>query len=185
MHELTVAWDEAVAQARTAAADEAAVQNARISGLALERDKALEKLEAAGAAQSEVVELPALRDEMLALRGEVLALRQAAAAATARIDELCAERDDALAALHAARAEVADLGAARDAAPAGTVDRWATAQNHLVFFRGPEGYELQKRGGPPPEPGSIVLLEHGPHVVARVGEAPGPGPRIPCAYLVA
>ena len=178
VHELTVAWDEAVAQARTAAADEAAVQNARISGLALERDKALEKLEAAEAAQSEVVELPALRDE-------VLALRQAAAAATARIDELCAERDDALAALHAARAEVADLGAARDAAPEGTVDRWATAQSHLVFFRGPEGYELQKRGGPPPEPGSIVLLEHGPHVVARVGEAPGPGPRIPCAYLVA
>ena len=59
VHELTVAWDEAVAQARTAAADEAAVQNARISGLALERDKALEKLEAAEAAQSEVVELGA------------------------------------------------------------------------------------------------------------------------------
>jgi chromosome segregation ATPase len=71
-------------------------------------------------------------------------------------------------------AELADL----TAAPAG---RWDSAQSHLVFFQGKEGYELHERSGPPPIEGSKV----GQQMVARISSAPFPGSALPCAYLVA
>ena len=32
--------------------------------------------------------------------------------------------------------------------------RWATAEKHLLFFQGTDGYELVEREGPPPSPGT-------------------------------
>jgi len=48
---------------------------------------------------------------------------------------------------------------------------------------GPDGWEIVERNGPPP--GALLELECGMQLVARVGGSPVPGPRIPCAYLLA
>ena len=61
--------------------------------------------------------------------------------------------------------------------PAG---RWDAAESHLVFFQGPDGYELVERSGPPPSEGSSIDAQ----IVARVASAPIPGSALPCAYLV-
>ena len=179
VHALTVERDEAVAQVRATAAENVVVKNAQISGLEHERDSAVEQLRAR---EVELAELAAARDE-------ALARRQAAEGAVSRVSELVKERDDALARLSAAETEVAELAAARDEAAgsaqiAGT-DAWAAAERHLLFFQGPKGYELVERDGPPPAPGAQLELETGMQVVARIAASPAPGPRVPCAYLVA
>jgi len=78
------------------------------------------------------------------------------------------------------RAELAELQAAPAPAPV-PAGRWDTAESHLVFFQGPDGYELVERSGPPPSEGSSI----GEQIVARVASAPIPGSALPCAYLVA
>ena len=42
-----------------------------------------------------------------------------------------------------------------------------------------------ERSGPPPAAGDHVDVPGGARLVARVGGSPAPGPRIPCAYLLA
>jgi hypothetical protein len=74
----------------------------------------------------------------------------------------------------------AELQAAPAPAPA-PAGRWDAAESHLVFFQGPDGYELVERSGPPPSEGSSI----GEQIVARIASAPIPGSALPCAYLVA
>ena len=56
--------------------------------------------------------------------------------------------------------------------------------SHLVFVPTPERYLLLERQGPPPEPGEDVELPEGSFVVGKVGRAPFPGERRPCAFLL-
>jgi hypothetical protein len=55
--------------------------------------------------------------------------------------------------------------------------------SHVVFVPTPERYLLVERQGPPPEPGEAVELSEGSFVVGKVGRAPFPGERRPCAFL--
>ena len=178
-HDLRVAYDEAVSRLKIAAAEEAAVQSARISGLEVERDTALERLHAA--------EIGA--DELAAANAATAAHRAESKAAAERAAALAQERDAAIAQLREAQAEIAKLAATSETAaleaPQADVAPWADADRHQLFFQGAAGYELVERDGPPPAPGSSVALETGPHVVARIAASPAPGPRVPCAYLVA
>jgi hypothetical protein len=66
------------------------------------------------------------------------------------------------------------------AAPSIPVGPWADAQKHLLFFQGPDGYELVEREGPPPAEGAAV----DGHIVSRISRSPMPGSDLPCAYLV-
>ena len=89
--------------------------------------------------------------------------------------------------LEAVRVELelrtAELEAARATAQAGP---WAGALAHLVFFQGPDGYELVERPGPPPREGSPVDLPGlRAHIVVRIARSPFPGDALPCAYLSA
>jgi hypothetical protein len=110
-----------------------------------------QRLHAAGA------ELESVRTK---LEGELVAAQERSAS----LENEVASRD----------AEIAELRAV----PAG---RWDSAESHLVFFQGVEGYELHERSGPPPNEGSRV----GAQMVARISTAPFPGSALPCAYLVA
>ena len=56
--------------------------------------------------------------------------------------------------------------------------------SHVVFVPTPERYLLLERQGPPPEPGDALELPEGSFVVARIGRAPLPGERRPCAFLL-
>ena len=59
------------------------------------------------------------------------------------------------------------------------------AQTHLLFYQGPDGYQLVERNGSPPTEGSQVELPDLPaQVVARIACSPLPGHADPCAYLV-
>ena len=75
--------------------------------------------------------------------------------ARARLEQQLAEAHERVASLEAEvamrEAEIAEL----PAVPAG---RWDSAQSHLVFFQGKEGYELHERSGPPPSEGSSVAV---------------------------
>ena len=89
--------------------------------------------------------------------------------------------------LEAVRVELelrtAELEAARVTAQAGP---WAGAKAHLVFFQGPEGYELVEQAGPPPGEGSAADLPGlRAQVVVRIARSPFPGDALPCAYLSA
>lgn len=56
--------------------------------------------------------------------------------------------------------------------------------SHVVFVPTPERYLLLECQGPPPEPGDAVELPEGSFVVGKVGRAPFPGERLPCAFLL-
>ena len=159
------------------------VEDPRLAELEAERD----------ALQAELVEarspVPPVEDPRLAeLEANCEALQIELAARAASIEQLdaklasveagCTELEQTLAQEvergASARAELAE----RQAAPSG---RWAAAESHLVFFQGAAGYELHERSGPPPNEGSSV----GTQIVARIGSAPIPGSKLPCAYLVA
>jgi hypothetical protein len=100
----------------------------------------------------------------------------------AAIEGFKAMGDRWVAALAERDAAIAELSSAREALDA---DPWAAAERHLLFFQGPDGWELVERNGPPPAPGALLGLESGMQLVARVGGSPAPGQRIPCAYLLA
>lgn len=56
--------------------------------------------------------------------------------------------------------------------------------SHLLFVPTPRRYLLVERDGPPPEPGDELALDEGEFVVGKVGRAPVPGDRRPCAFLL-
>ncbi|MGB2874078.1 MAG: hypothetical protein WBB76_01225 [Gaiellaceae bacterium] len=58
--------------------------------------------------------------------------------------------------------------------------------SHLLFVPTPTRYLVRERLGPPPSPGDEVELAEvsGSLVVARIGRAPYPGERRPCAFLL-
>ena len=56
--------------------------------------------------------------------------------------------------------------------------------SHLVFVPTPQCYHVLEREGPPPEPGEELELSAGTFVVGKVGRAPFPGERRPCAFLL-
>ncbi|HEY6836136.1 MAG TPA: hypothetical protein VI142_06655 [Gaiellaceae bacterium] len=56
--------------------------------------------------------------------------------------------------------------------------------SHVVFLPTPERYLVLERQGPPPEPGEALELPEGSFVVGKVGRAPFPGERRPCAFLL-
>jgi hypothetical protein len=57
--------------------------------------------------------------------------------------------------------------------------------SHVLFVPTPKGYRLIEREGPPPSPGDeLELAETGGRlVVTKLGRAPLPGERRPCAFL--
>jgi hypothetical protein len=61
------------------------------------------------------------------------------------------------------------------------------AASHVLFVPTSKGYLLLERLGPPPEPGEEVEVsdEGDRFLVTKVGRAPFPGERRPCAYLLA
>jgi chromosome segregation ATPase len=137
------------------------------------------QLSAAGASDSERVEL---EQRLAGLEAEVTNRLKAAAvdfeAVRAALEQQLTDAHERVASLQAVVATREAELAERTAAPA---DRWDSAQSHLVFFQGREGYELHERSGPPPLEGSKV----GKQMVARISSAPFPGSALPCAYLVA
>jgi hypothetical protein len=56
--------------------------------------------------------------------------------------------------------------------------------SHVVFVPTPERYLVLERQGPPPEPGDGLDLPEGSFVVGKIGRAPFPGERRPCAFLL-
>ncbi len=146
----------------------------------VERGAALRaELAAAGASESVRAEL----EERLAVLEAEAAERLTAAAA--EFDSARDGLEQQLAAAHERTASLEAEVATRDAdiaelrtVPSG---RWDSAESHLVFFQGAQGYELVERSGPPPSEGSRI----GAQIVARISSAPIPGSALPCAYLVA
>ena len=61
----------------------------------------------------------------------------------------------------------------------------APAASHLLFVPTPARYLLLERNAPPPQPGDEVELDEGRFLVTKVGRAPVPGERRPCAFLLA
>ena len=56
--------------------------------------------------------------------------------------------------------------------------------SHVVFVPTAERYLLVERQGAPPEPGEALDLPEGSFVVGKIGRAPFPGERRPCAFLL-
>jgi hypothetical protein len=56
--------------------------------------------------------------------------------------------------------------------------------SHLIFVPTPQRYLVLEREGPPPDPGAELELSEGRFVVGKVGRAPYPGERRPCAFLL-
>jgi hypothetical protein len=174
-----------------------------IRGLVTARDEALARAEAPGPEvelhalshdhEAKVAELETARDEALA---ELRAMKAELSSSQAKLPELVAARDAAVAALEQAKASlagrdtaIAHLIAKHEAVlaeiAASAAGPWASAERHLLFFQGAEGYELVERAGPPPAAGDRVEVPGGARTVARIAASPAPGPRLPCAYLVA
>jgi hypothetical protein len=64
------------------------------------------------------------------------------------------------------------------------VEAPAQPSSHVVFVPTPERYLLLERQGPPPDPGDKLDLPEGSFVVGKIGRAPFPGERRPCAFLL-
>jgi hypothetical protein len=64
------------------------------------------------------------------------------------------------------------------------VEAPAQPSSHVVFVPTPERYLLLERQGPPPDPGDALDLPQGSFVVGKIGRAPFPGERRPCAFLL-
>jgi hypothetical protein len=60
----------------------------------------------------------------------------------------------------------------------------ALPSSHLVFVPTPQRYLVLERQGPPPEPGDELELSEGRFVVGKIGRAPYPAERRPCAFLL-
>lgn len=152
------------------------------------RDASIEELRAsaatveaelAGASEPVRVEL---EQRLAGLEAELAERLKAAAAdfeaVRVALEQQLTEAHERVASLQAEVATREAEIAERSVVPAG---RWDSAESHLVFFQGKDGYELHERSGPPPIEGSKV----GQQQVARISSAPFPGSALPCAYLVA
>jgi hypothetical protein len=143
--------------------------------------------------EAKIAELAAARDEALT---QLRATKAELASREAKLPEIVAARDAVAAELEQAKASlagrdtaIAHLIAKHEAAlaegVAAAADPWAAAESHLLFFQGSEGYELVERSGPPPAAGDRVEVPGHTCLVARIAASPAPGPRLPCAYLIA
>jgi hypothetical protein len=64
------------------------------------------------------------------------------------------------------------------------VDAPEQPSSHVMFVPTPERYLLVEQQGPPPEAGDALELPEGSFLVGKVGRAPFPGERRPCAFLL-
>src|SRR5262249_56599905 len=127
------------------------------AGLESKLAEADEQLRAAEAVRAELEQRVAEATERASgfetQAGDAEALRRSALASEQAIGELerqvaAAERElaERNATLEQVTAELEELRSA----PSIPVGPWADAQKHLLFFQGPDGYELVERDGPPP-----------------------------------
>jgi predicted nucleic acid-binding Zn-ribbon protein len=149
-----------------------------------EADEQLKAAEAVrGELEQRVAEATERAGDLAKQAEEAEALRRSALASEQAIGELERKVADAAGELAERNAQLdlvtAELEELRNA-PSIPVGPWADAQKHLLFFQGPDGYELVERDGPPPAEGASV----DGHVVSRISRSPMPGSDLPCAYLV-
>jgi hypothetical protein len=153
---------------------DASIEELRASAATVEAE-----LAAAGETEPARVEL---EQRLAGLEAELADRLKAAAvdfeAVRVALEQQLTEAHERVASLQAEVATREAEIAERSVVPAG---RWDSAESHLVFFQGKDGYELHERSGPPPVEGSKV----GHQQVARISSAPFPGSALPCAYLVA
>ena len=154
-------------ESKLAQADEQ-LQAAEVVRADLER-RVAEATERAGGLETQAEEAEALRRSALATEQTIGELERQVADASHELAERNAQLDQVTAELEELRN-----------APSIPVGPWADAQKHLLFFQGPDGYELVERDGPPPAEGASVEG----HVVSRISRSPMPGSDLPCAYLV-
>ena len=184
IRDLVAARDEALARVNAAQTEpgEASVPEAELQALKAEHE-------------AKLAELAAARDEVLM---QLRATKAELASREAKLPEIVAARDAVAAELEQAKAALAgnetamanliaehEAALAAAAVPAPAADRWAAAERHLLFFQGSEGYELVERSGPPPAAGDRVEVPGQVCLVTRIATSPAPGPRLPCAYLIA
>lgn len=185
LHAGAVAWEKAygelgqrLAQAESARAEleQALGQQSERAELEQQLQQASERLRGADTVRAELEERLARATESaaelaarVASAEQVRATALAAEQARARLEQQLTSLESELSQRNE---ELEELRAAAAAAP------WASAEKHLVFFPGAEGYELVWRDGPPPSEGTRV----GEHVVARIAAGALPG-ELPCAYL--
>jgi phage shock protein A len=172
--QLTEARERVASLEAGIATRDASIEELRASTATVEAE-----LAAAGASESVRVEL---EQRLAGLEAELAERLKAAAvdfeAVRVALEQQLTEAHERMASLQAEVATREAEIAEQLAVPAG---RWDSAESHLVFFQGKEGYELHERSGPPPIEGSKV----GQQMVARISAAPFPGSALPCAYLVA
>jgi phage shock protein A len=172
--QLTEARERVASLEADIATRDASIEELRASTATVEAE-----LAAAGASESVRVEL---EQRLAGLEAELAERLKAAAvdfeAVRVALEQQLTEAHERMASLQAEVATREAEIAEQLAVPAG---RWDSAESHLVFFQGKEGYELHERSGPPPIEGSKV----GQQMVARISAAPFPGGALPCAYLVA
>jgi hypothetical protein len=182
IRELVAARDEALARVSAALSEpsDASVPEADLQALKAEHEAKIAEL--AAARDELLMQLRATNAELASREAklpEIVAARDAVAAELEQVKAALAGRDTAMANL------VAEHEAALAAAAAPAADRWAAAERHLLFFQGSEGYELVERAGPPPAAGDRVEVPGQVCLVTRIAASPAPGPRLPCAYLIA
>jgi hypothetical protein len=182
IRELVAARDEALAQVSAAQSGPADASVPEAELRALKADHEAKIAELAAARDDVLMQLRATKAELASREAklpEIVAARDAAAAELEQVKASLAGRD----------AEIANLIAEHEAAlaevPTAAADPWASAERHLLFFQGSEGYELVERSGPPPAAGDRVEVPGHTCLVARIAASPAPGPRLPCAYLIA
>jgi phage shock protein A len=172
--QLTDARERVASLEADIATRDAAIEELQTSAATVEAE-----LAAAGASESVRVEL---EQRLAGLEAELAERLKAAAVdfevVRVALEQQLTEAHERMASLQAEVATREAELAEHVAVPAG---RWDSAESHLVFFQGKEGYELHERSGPPPIEGSKV----GQQMVARISSAPFPGSALPCAYLVA
>jgi hypothetical protein len=172
--QLTEARERVASLEAGIATRDASIEELRASTATVEAE-----LAAAGASESVRVEL---EQRLAGLEAELAERLKAAAvdfeAVRVALEQQLTEAHERMASIQAEVATREAEIAEQLAVPAG---RWDSAESHLVFFQGKEGYELHERSGPPPIEGSKV----GQQMVARISAAPFPGSALPCAYLVA
>ncbi|MDX6441073.1 MAG: hypothetical protein QOE43_802 [Gaiellaceae bacterium] len=172
--QLTEARERVASLEADIATRDASIEELRASAATVEAE-----LAAAGESESVRVEL---EQRLAGLEGELAERLKAASAdfeaVRVALEQQLTEAHQRVASL---QAEVATREAEREEQMAVPAGRWDSAESHLVFFQGKDGYELHERSGPPPVEGSKV----GQQMVARISSAPFPGNALPCAYLVA
>jgi DNA repair exonuclease SbcCD ATPase subunit len=142
------------------------------------RDKALKQVADGESGRAEALA------QLRAVKGHLAEQDASRAGLVAERDAALVELETLTVALDGRDAAIAELVAKLETATAPQPARWAGADRHLLYFRGPETYELVERAGPPPAAGDVVDVPCGAKTVARVAAAPMPGTPLACAYLL-